>query len=144
MQANKMWALGMGVLISLFALTHSQPARAGDLSNAVVTCFVDTYALDVPEAFSCRSVWTPGTATNPSTALFQVAGVGAGNYSYAWRDMETNTVPAGCGNQDYCEKSISTETMGDGEATLRVTITDLSTGATKSVQATAFYYDGHT
>lgn len=59
-------------------------------------------------------------------------------------DLETNTVPAGCGNQAYCEKSISTETQGDGEATLRVTITDLDTGATKNVQATAFYLDGYT
>ncbi|KRB11517.1 hypothetical protein [Lysobacter sp. Root690] len=142
MQGIKLWAVG--ALIAVLGLAHSQPARAGDMSNAVVTCFVDTYALDVPEAFSCTSVWRPGGATNPTTALFQVAGLGAGNYSYAWRDLETNTVPAGCGNQPYCEKSISTETQGDGEATLRVTITDLDTGATKNVQATAFYYDGYT
>lgn len=141
MKANKMWALG--AMISALALAPGQPARAGDMSNAVLTCYVDTFALDVPEAFTCFSTWKPGRALNPTGAYFQVAGLGAGNYSYAWLDVETNLVPAGCGDQSTCRKSISTETRNDGEATLRVTITDLDTGATRNAQATAFYNDGY-
>lgn len=141
MQANKMWAVG--ALISALALAPGRPAQAGDLSNAVLTCYVDTFALDVPQAFTCFSTWTPRTALNPTSAYFQVTGLPAGNYAYAWLDMETNTVPSGCGNQNLCRKSISTETRNDGEATLRVTITDLDTGATRNAQATAFYNDGY-
>ncbi|MGO1073467.1 hypothetical protein [Lysobacter sp. CA199] len=142
MQANKLYA--PVVLLAVLALAHTQPARADDMSNAVVTCFVDTYALDVPEAGSCTSIWTPNSATNPTTAHFEVTGLGPGRYSFAWRDLETNRVPAGCGNQNYCQKSIKTETRGDGEATLGVTVTDLDTGATQNAQATAYYWDGHT
>ncbi|MGO1073465.1 hypothetical protein [Lysobacter sp. CA199] len=142
MQANKLYALG--ALLSVLALSHSQPARAGDMSNAVLTCYVDTFAFDTPQAHSCTSIWTPGTANNPSVAYFELTGLAPGRYSYAWRDLENNTVPAGCGNQHYCSKSISTETRGDGEATLGVTITDLDTGATRNVQATAYYWDGWT
>lgn len=143
MQTSKTWVLGAA--LSLLAVdAATQPARAGDVSNAAVTCFVDTYAFDVPEVGSCSSIWRPGSANNPSTALFQVTGVGAGNYAYAWRDLENNTVPAGCGNAPYCEKLIYTDVYGDGQATLQVTITDLDTGAVRQVQATAFYYDGFT
>ena len=141
MRTNKMWAVG--ALISALTVGHSAPALAGDMSNAVVTCYVDTFAVDVPEAFTCFSTWKPGKATNPTSAYFQVVGLGQGNYSYAWLDVETNTVPANCGNQSLCRKSIATETRNDGEATLRVTITDLDTGESKSAQATAFYNDGY-
>lgn len=136
--------IGAAALAAALTFGHSEPARAGDLSNGVLTCFVDTYAFDVPEASSCISVWTPGSATNPTTAHFEVSGLGAGNYSYAWRNLENNTVPAGCGNQRYCQIQIRTETLGDGQATLGVTITDLDTGATKNVEATAYYFDGYT
>jgi hypothetical protein len=140
MQANKLYVLG--AFLSVFALSHSQPARAGDMSNAVVTCYVDTYDLDIPQPLYCESVWIPNRGTNPSTAYFEVTGLQAGRYGFVWRNLENNQVMAACANLNYCYISIKTETRGDGEATLGVTITDLDTGATKDAQATALYWDG--
>lgn len=141
MEIGKMLiAAGIAAALSLSA---AAPARAGDLSGAQLTCYVDTYAFDVPQADWCHSTWTPGTANNPSVAVFSVAGLPAGNYSYAWTDLETGGTPSGCGNAEYCIVPIATETRGDGEARARVVVTDLATGAQRALNATAWYWDGY-
>ncbi|QQQ01798.1 hypothetical protein [Lysobacter enzymogenes] len=141
MEVSKMLiAAGFAAALSLVAVA---PARAGDLSGAQLTCYVDTFAFDVPQAQWCHSTWTPGTATNPSVAMFEVTGLTAGNYSFAWTDLETGQTPSGCGNAQYCIVPIATETRGDGEARARVVVTDTATGAQRSLDATAWYWDGY-
>ncbi|SDZ12791.1 hypothetical protein SAMN04487939_11721 [Lysobacter sp. yr284] len=141
MEVSKMLiAAGFAAALSLAAVA---PARAGDLSGAQLTCYVDTFAFDVPQAQWCHSTWTPGTATNPSVAMFEVTGLAAGSYSFAWTDLETGQAPAGCGNAQYCIVPIATETRGDGEARARVVVTDTATGAQRSLDATAWYWDGY-
>ena len=125
--------LGCALLAAVLLTGHAQPARAGDVSNARVDCYVDTYAYDVPTAADCYSVWTPGTANNPSVAVFTVAGLPAGSYSYQWRNLETGATI--CGNQAYCLVSIATETRGDGYTAASVTVTDTQTGAQKASTA---------
>jgi len=142
MDVSKMLiAAGFAAVLSL---SPAAPARAGDLSGAQLTCYVDTYAFDVPQAQWCHSTWTPGTASNPSVAFFEVAGLSAGNYGYAWTDLETGQPLPVCANTQYCIVPIATETRGDGEARLRVTVTDLATGAQRTLDATAWYWDGYT
>lgn len=130
-------------LVAALPLSLAAPARAGDLSGAQLECYVETTAFDVPQAGWCESVWTPHTASNPSTAYFDVTGLPAGNYGYAWTNLENGQTPAGCGNSGWCAVPIATETRGDGEARLRVRITDLDTGAQRSIDATAYFWDGY-
>lgn len=134
-------AAGFAAALSLSGLA---PARAGDLSGAQLECYVDTIAFDVPQAGWCQSVWTPGIASNPSGAYFNVTGLPAGNYSYVWTDLETGRAPSGCGNSPgWCGVPIATETRGDGEARMRVVVTDLATGAQRTLDATAYFWDGY-
>lgn len=141
MHVKKIAALGVVLAASLFG--HSQPAQAGDVSNAGLTCFVDTRAFDQPTLGQCHSVWTPGTANNPSVAVFQAVNLTTGNYSFAWTNLETGQPIATCANMSSCRISIRTETSGDGEAHLSVKITDLATNLAKTVAASAYYWDGY-
>ncbi len=118
---------------------HAAPAHAGDLTNGVLTCYVDTNAYDVPKPDNCRSSWTPWRAPNPSVAVFEVAGLTAGSYSYVWIDLETGGSPGCSGSQ--CVVPIATDVSGDGLRHLSVTITDLGTGLQKTVTARARYFD---
>lgn len=119
----------------------SAPAVAGDLSNGALACYVDTYRFDELRNGSCFASWTPSTASNPTIAHFEVVGLSPGNYSYTWKDLETNGDP-GCGNYRACQVPIATDTSGDGSASLQVVIRDNVTGATKTVSARARYFDG--
>jgi len=132
--------LSAAAAVALFA-GPAPEAKAGDLTNARMQCLVDTFAFDPLTDHYCGSVWTPGTANNPTVAYFTVAGLTAGSYSYQWTNLETGGTP--CGNQSYCTVSIATETRGDGYASLSVKITDLQTGQQKTVIAEAEYLDGY-
>lgn len=125
---------------SAISMGYASPAKAGDLTNARLACYVDTYAYDQLSNDYCASAWTPSTAKNPTTAHFEVTGLAPGTYSFSWLNLETGGSQA-CGNSSHCNKSIATETRGDGEASLQVTITDTTTGASKSVSAVAEYLD---
>ncbi|GHA68430.1 hypothetical protein [Cognatilysobacter bugurensis] len=126
---------------TLAAAAYPAPARAGDVSSAQLACYVDTYAYDQYQTGFCASVWAPRRATNPTTAVFQVVGLPAGNYYFQWRNLETGGALSCTSSQ--CTTSIATETRGDGEAMLEVTITDAATGARRTVAAVAHYYDGY-
>ncbi|MDT0977952.1 hypothetical protein RNT89_13160, partial [Staphylococcus pseudintermedius] len=63
---------------------------------------------------------------------------------YVWRNLENNAIVASCANQSACAVQIATDRMGDGIAILQATVTDLDTGASRQVQATAYYFDGYT
>lgn len=111
------------------------PARAADPANAVLTCYIDTNAQDVPKPNICRAVWTPWTGGNPTIAVFEVAGLAAGSYAFTWIDLETGGVLPCSSTQ--CVVSIATDTSGDGLRHLSATITDLGTGLQKTVTARA-------
>ncbi|MDH5824543.1 hypothetical protein QFW77_16335 [Luteimonas sp. RD2P54] len=136
----------MSVLMA-FALAASsgfapQQAVAGDLTNAVLECYVDTYAFDQPTANYCISTWTPWTADNPSVAHFEVVQLPAGNYSFAWKDRDTGAPPPGCGNTQFCSTGIATDVSGDGLVRMEVRITDHATGSSRTITADAHYFDG--
>lgn len=138
----KTTALALALTASALLGTHAPQARAGDVSGARISCYVDTYAYDEESLDYCASIWTPGSATNPTQAIFTVVGLPAGSYSYRWVDLETNRVV--CENSATCVRPIATETRGDGQVMLRVIVTDLQTGASRSADAVAEYYDGWT
>lgn len=137
-------AIGLSAVALALAMGHAEPARAGDLGNAGMQCYVDTFRFDIATADQCTSLWVPNGAHDPSVAVFTVTGLPAGNYSYVWRDLETNAIVAGCGNYSACAVPIATDRMGDGIAIVQATVTDLDTGASRQVQATAYYLDGYT
>ncbi|MFK3647998.1 hypothetical protein ACI2IY_06105 [Lysobacter enzymogenes] len=141
MRINAM--IGLSAVALAVAMGYAEPARAGDLSNAGMECYVDTFRFDIATADSCTSLWVPNGAHDPSVAVFSVTGLPAGNYSYVWRNLETNAIVASC-IYSACAVPIATDRLGDGIAILQATITDLDTGATRQVQATAYYLDGYT
>ncbi|MEI2453381.1 hypothetical protein [Lysobacter firmicutimachus] len=126
---------------ALMALSHA-PAQAGDVNAAVLSCYVDTFALDTLRPNVCVATWTPNRANNPTIAHFEVTGLPAGNYGYSWSNLESGGPAPACGNTRSCNVRIATETNGDGEARLAAAVTDLDTGAVRTVSAVAYYYDG--
>lgn len=52
------------VLLAAGMAGHTAPAHAGDLTNAVLTCYVNTHAVDVLKPNGCRASWTPWSAYN--------------------------------------------------------------------------------
>lgn len=130
-------ALSAG-LLSVLALTAPVTAQAGDVSNATLGCFVDTYAYDTLSEGMCMSWWTPWGADNPSVVHLEVGGLPAGSYSFVWRDTDTGqTVCAG--STTTCGRAISVS------STVRTTVyvQDVQTGATKQLSADATFFDGY-
>lgn len=121
-------------------LVPAGTAQAGNVANAQLTCYVDTYAFDYPSVGSCGSAWTPGSASNPTVVVFEVTGLPPGYYTYSWTNLEGGG--NNCGNGSTCLVPIATETYGDGYAAMAVTVTDLQTGAQNTVHADASYVDG--
>ncbi|MCD9033699.1 hypothetical protein LDO32_18465 [Luteimonas sp. Y-2-2-4F] len=144
MMARARISILAGLVLAASAAATPEKAAAADLTNAVLECYVDTYAFDVPTPNYCVSWWTPGSANNPTLALFEVTGLPAGSYSFAWTDLDTGSPPPGCGNVQYCSTGIATDTSGDGSVRLSVLVTDLTTGLTRTLTAEAYYYDAWT
>lgn len=141
MDANKRWlAAGFAVLV---LLSGSGAVRAGDLSGAHLGCAVDTFAFDILSADVCSAWWQPNRANNPTNAHFEVMNLPAGNYAYLWRNLENNQSPPACAGLAGCSLPIATDTSGDGEASMSLTVTDLDTGAQRTLTAVAYYFDGH-
>ncbi|NZA25255.1 hypothetical protein H0E84_02580 [Luteimonas sp. SJ-92] len=132
----------MAVALAASAGTVPQQAVAANLTNAVLECFVDTYAFDQATPNYCFATWTPWSGDNPAIAYFEVVQLPAGSYSFAWKDRDTGAPPPGCGNTQVCSTWIATDYSGDGLVRMEVTITDHATGATRTVTADARYFDG--
>lgn len=136
--------IGLSIAVLALAMGHAEPARAGDVAGAGMECYVDTYRFDIATPDTCSSLWVPNGANNPTVAVFSVTGLPAGNYGFVWRNLENNAIVSSCANQSACAVPIATDVSGDGVAILQATVTDLDTGASRQVQATAYYYDGWT
>jgi len=126
------------LLIVVGSFTPAGTARAGDVSNAELGCYVDTYAYDYPTIGGCIGYWTPSTADNPSVAVFEVSGLPAGNYSFYWTDLLTGQSGICSTSSPWCTRTISV----NGIKRLRVIVIDNQTGASKTLIATARYFDG--
>lgn len=139
MHANTL--LLLGAIVAAGSISYSAPARAGDLSAAALSCTVITRRTAPMRAQFCGANWTPDLGNARTTARFMVTGATAGNYGYVWLNLETNLAPTGCGNLGACTVPIATDTLGDGEAHLQVTVTDLDTGVVRTLDARAMYLD---
>jgi len=137
-------AIGLSAVALALAMGHAAPAHAGNVAGAGMECYVDTFRYDIATPDTCSSLWVPNGAHNPTVAVFSVTGLPAGNYGFVWRNLENNAIVASCANQSACAVPIATDLSGDGVAILQATVTDLDTGASRQVQATAYYYDGYT
>lgn len=126
------------LLLAAGLFGHSETAQAGNVSNAELECYVDTYAYEYATVGYCESYWTPNTATNPTQALFEVTGLPAGNYSFAWKNLETGATGVCASNQHYCLQSIS---YFNSPSILEVTVRDTDTNATKTLNAYAYFWD---
>lgn len=118
-------------------LLPAAPAHAGDLSNATLGCYIDTSAWDVTTPYYCETGWTPYNGAGiPGSAFFEVSGLPAGNYSFTWTNLNTG-LGGQCGGTT-CGLSIGLHQS----VTFSVLIRDNDTGATTTVVAQAYYYDG--
>lgn len=139
MISRNLSAIASALLLATGLLGHSETARAGNVSNAELTCFVDTYAFDYATVGYCNSYWTPYTATNPTTAVFEVTGLTAGNYSFTWKNLETGATGVCASNSNSCWQSIS---IFNSPSIIEVTVRDTDTNATKTLNAYAYFWDG--
>lgn len=125
-------------LLSVLAMGTPATAQAGNVANATLGCYVDTYAYDYITDGACFSGWTPWGATNPSVAVFEVGNLPAGTYSFTWRDSSTNQVVCQ-GSSNSCVRDIAVnETLG-----VTVYVQDVQTGATRQLSAIAAFYDAY-
>lgn len=127
------------LLVATGLFGHVAPVHAGDVSNAQLTCFVDTNAFEYPTVGSCASVWTPGTASNPTAAIFGVEGLPAGSYTFTWIDRNTGQ-SSGCSSADSgCFRSIDlNQTIN-----MAVIVIDTQTNVGTVLVADASFYDGY-
>jgi hypothetical protein len=133
MNANTI-GMAAALLLGSSFMSYAPAARAGDVSNASLSCYVDTTAFDQLTSDYCASGWRPGQP-NPTTAHFQVTGLAPGSYTFAWSSAQ-------CSSTSYwCNQSIRKDTSGGEPVTMTVTIHDNATGASKTVTATAEYVD---
>lgn len=125
-------------LLSVLAMGAPATAQAGNVANASLGCYVDTYAYDYITDGVCYGGWTPWGAPNPSLAVFEVGNLPAGTYSFTWRDSSTNQVVCQ-GTSNYCVRDIGlNETLGT-----TVYVQDVQTGATNQLSAYATFYDAY-
>ena len=136
---STLFSLVASTLLGTALFLPAPAAQAGNVSGAQLSCYVDTFAYDYPEIGECYGVWTPFTATNPSQAVFHVEGLTPGSYTFYWTDL--NTGQAGvCPSADIsCLRSIGV----NQSKSVRVTVIDNQTGASKTVTATAYFDDGY-
>ena len=127
------------LLLATGLFGHAAPVHAGDVSNAELGCYIDTYAFDYPTIGECYGFWTPSTASNPSTAVFGIVGLTAGNYTFYWTDLGTGQVGVCASYGSECLRSI----RANQSRSVRVTVVDNQTGASKTIAATAYYEDGY-
>jgi hypothetical protein len=135
---SALFTLVSSAALALASLLPAHEAQAGNVSGAQLSCYVDTYAYDIAEIGECYGVWTPSTATNPSQAVFQVVGLTAGSYTFYWTDLNTGQVGVCPTGNISCLRSIR---VGQSKS-VRVTVVDNATGASKTVSATAYFEDG--
>jgi hypothetical protein len=131
------------LLLTAGVFGHAPEAHAGDVTNAQLACFVDTYAYDQLTTGYCASAWTPNTANNPTTAYFEVVGLPAGSYTYTWTDVTTGQTNVCPSTNKVCTRSIRIVAGRDGVKDMRVTVRDNATGATRTVTATAEFIDAY-
>ncbi len=139
MMSRSIHSAAAALLLATGLFGHSETAHAGNVSNAELTCFVDTYAFDYSTVGYCESAWTPSTATNPTTAVFEVTGLTAGNYSFAWKNLETGATGVCASNSSVCFQSVS---LFNSPSVIEVTVRDTDTNATKTLNAYAYFWDG--
>ena len=138
MNRSTVLSLPAAALLALASLGAPAPAHAGDVSNAQLGCFVDTNAWDSSTIGECTSFWTPWTASNPSVAVYEVSGLTPGSYTFYWTDLSTGQVGVCATSSSSCLRSIR---VGRSKS-VRVTVIDNQTGASKTLVATAYYEDG--
>ncbi len=134
---SKLLSALSAIVLGTALLVPSAPAQAGNVSGAELSCMVDTFAFDYASIGECTSGWTPSTATNPSQAIFEVVGLTAGSYTFYWTDMTTGQVGVCATTSSTCFRSIRV----NRSKTMRVTVIDNATGASKTVFATAYFED---
>jgi hypothetical protein len=135
---SKLLSALSAVVLGTAMLSQSAPAQAGNVSNAQLGCYVDTYAFDYPTDGSCEGYWTPYSASNPTTAVFEVTGLPAGSYTFTWVDLGTGQTGVCSSAYAACLRSIRLNRT----VTISVVVTDTQTGANKTLVATAGFWDG--
>ena len=136
---TKIMHAASALLLATGLFGHVAPAHAGDVSNAQLGCYIDTYAYDYPTMGGCDGFWTPSTASNPTKAVFGIVGLTPGSYTFYWTDLGTGQVGVCATNSSQCLRTIR---VGQSKS-VRVTVVDNQTGASKTIAASAYYEDGY-
>jgi hypothetical protein len=131
MKAN---AIAIAASLAFGSMLYMPTAQAGDVTNASLACYVETTAYDQLTSGYCAAGWTPGEP-HPTIAHFEVLGLPAGNYTFTWSSSQCSAAA------NWCNRPIRRDTSLGRPVTLTVTIRDTATGASKTVSATAEYFD---
>src|SRR4051794_29577355 len=123
--------LASGAVIAASVLGVATQSAAADTSTLQLGCFVDTPALDFVQPDHCGA----RLAAARYSVYFEVLGRSGGGYSYQWQTSGLSVVPlSGCtSSAPTC--SVSVRPRGDATLTASVVVTELATGASKTVTA---------
>lgn len=123
-----------GAVIAASLLGVATSSAMADTSTLRLGCYVDSSQFDVLQADLCD-------AQEPAlqyTVVFEVLGRSGGAYTYNWHRKGVSTVLSGCTSAAYhCIISVRPGWAVQWSRTVSVDVTELATGATKTVTAVA-------
>jgi hypothetical protein len=124
---------GAVILTALFAI--ATPTATADTSALRLGCFVDSPNLDTVKEDHC-------VASHPASSYkvyFEVRNRSAGGYSYQWRKTGL-PVSGGCTASSHSCSLVVVKPKGESTLTMWVVVTELATGASKTVTADAEFF----
>ena len=129
--------LASGAVMAVSLLGVATPSAVADTSTLHIGCFVDSWRLDDLQDTYCE-------AQDPALGYrvhFEVLGRSAGAYSYSWgtsRYRATTTIVGGCTSSfHYCTLDVRNSRGSYWEVTWSPVVTELATGASKTVTGVA-------
>lgn len=131
-----MKTLTAGAVIAASLLGAATPSALADTSSLHLGCFVDSPALDVVTSGSCAA----RHAASQYTVYFEVLGRSGTGYTFNWRSAGLQITPtAGCtSSSPICMATV--HPGGDTTLTTSVVVTEIATGASKTVTAHADFF----
>jgi hypothetical protein len=123
-------------VISASLLGAAAPSAIADTSTLRLGCFVDSSALDSVTADRCAA----SEVASQYTVVFEVMGLSGSGYSFDWGTSGFTIAPFGGCTSSFFSCSVIVRARGHTTRTMSVVVTELATGASKRVTATAEFF----
>jgi hypothetical protein len=124
-------SVATGAIIAASLLGAATSSAMADTSSLRLGCYVDSARVDVLQADSCVAEYP----ARQYTIVFEVLGRSGAAYTYNWHTSGTTPVQ-GC-TSTYYGCTVSVRPFATWSRTVSVDVTELATGASKTVTAVA-------